>query len=172
MLAAFIKKSLKGESYGDLTEHYQNIFNEIDTLIKDTKIFLSNSMLEKSIQDKLHKKAKNIINKIANNTRGKKMSENEILNQGEIIGALISEGMWLAPGGAWCSAGVPVFDRMSDGASYPTFKHYKFDGEDVTHFANLDCQTPYYFVCLENGKFNNDVVKFFIDYMKKSSRRL
>lgn len=166
IVSGIYKKSLKGEGYGDLTEHYQNIFNELDSLLKDTKIFLSNSMLERSIQDKLHKKAKNIINKVANNSRGKKMSENEIVNQGEIIGALISEGMWPAPGGAWCSAGVPVFDRMSDGASYPTFKHYKFDGEDVTHFANLDCQTPYYFVCLENGKFNNDVVKFFIDYMK------
>ena len=79
------------------------------------------------------------------------MSESEILNQGDIIQTLISEGMWPAPGGAWCSAGVPVFDKMSEGASYPTFKHYKFNGEDVTHFANLDCQTPYYFVCLENG---------------------
>ncbi|MCM1004643.1 MAG: hypothetical protein NC408_09945 [Candidatus Gastranaerophilales bacterium] len=166
IVSGIYKKSLKGEGYGDLTEHYQNIFNELDALLKDTKIFLSNSMLERSIQDKLHKKAKNIINKVANNSRGKKMTENEILNQGEIIGALINEGMWPAPGGAWCSAGVPVFDKMSDGASYPTFKHYKFDGEDVTHFANLDCQTPYYFVCLENGKFNNDVVKFFIDYMK------
>lgn len=166
IVSGIYKKSLKGESYGDLTEHYQNIFNEIDSLLKDTKIFLSNSMLEKSIQDKLHKKAKNIINRAANNTRGKKMTEAEIQNQGEIIGTLISEGMWPAPGGAWCSAGVPVFDRMSDGASYPTFKHYKFDGEDVTHFANLDCQTPYYFVCLENGKYNNDIVKFFIDYMK------
>ncbi|MBQ7764872.1 hypothetical protein IJ384_05865 [bacterium] len=160
------KKSIKGDSYGDLTEHYQKIFNEFDELLKDTKIFLSNSMLEKTIQDKLHKKAKSIINALTGNTRGKKMQEADISNQGEIIQALISEGMWPAPGGAWCSAGVPVFDKMSEGASYPTFKHYKFNGEDVTHFANLDCQTPYYFVCLENGKYNNDVIKFFIDYMK------
>ena len=166
IVSGIYKKSIKGESYGDLTEHYQNIFNEIDELLKDTKIFLSNSMLEKSIQDRLHKKAKMIINKVAKNTRGKKLSESEIFNQGEIIGALISEGMWPAPGGAWCSAGVPVFDKMSEGASYPTFKHYKNNGEDVTHFANLDCQTPYYFVCLENGKYNNDVIKFFVDYMK------
>ena len=166
IVSGIYKKSIKGESYGDLTEHYQNIFNEIDEALKETKIFLSNSMLEKSIQDKLHKKAKLIINNIARNLRGKKMCEAEISNQGDIIQALISEGMWPAPGGAWCSAGVPVFDKMSEGASYPTFKHYKFDGEDVTHFANLDCQTPYYFVCLENGKYNNDVIKFFIDYMK------
>ena len=166
IVSGIYKKSVKGEGYGDLTEHYQNIFNEFDELLKDTKIFLSNSMLEKSIQDRLHKKAKMIINKVAKNTRGKKLSESEIYNQGEIIGALIAEGMWPAPGGAWCSAGVPVFDKMSEGASYPTFKHYKSNGDDVTHFANLDCQTPYYFVCLENGKYNNDVIKFFVDYMK------
>ena len=166
LVCGIYKKAIKGESYGELTEHYQNIFDEIDSLLKDTKIFLSNSMLERSIQDKLHKKAKNIINRVCGNSHNKKMSESEIKNQGEIIQALISEGMWPAPGGAWCSAGVPIFDKMSEGASYPMFKHYKFNGEDVTNLANLDCQTPYYFVCLENGKYNNDVIKFFIDYMK------
>ncbi len=166
IVCGIYKKAVRGESYGDLTEHYRNIFNEIDELLKETKIFLSNSMLEKSIQDKLHKKAKAIINHTCANYRGRKMSEEDITNQGEIIQTLISEGMWPAPGGAWCSAGVPVFDKMSEGASYPIFKHYDVNGDDVTHFANLDCQTPYYFVCLENGKYNNDVIKFFIDYMK------
>lgn len=165
IVSGIYKKSIKGESYGDLTEHYRNIFNEIDELLADTKIFLSNSMLEKSIQDRLHKKAKMIIAQASGN-HSKKMSENEITNQNEIIQVLIKEGMWPAPGGAWCSAGVPVFDKMSEGASYPIFKHYNFKGEDVSKFANLDCQTPYYFVCLENGKYNNDVIKFFIDYMK------
>lgn len=65
-------------------------------------------MLEKSIQDRLHKKAKMIINKLTGNNHGKKLSENEINNQGEIIQGLIHEGMWPAPGGAWCSAGVPI----------------------------------------------------------------
>ena len=166
IVSGIYKKSLKGEGYGDLTEHYQNIYNELNELLKDTKIFLSNSMLERSIQEKLHKKAKNIISMVCASPKGKKLSEEDITNQGEIIGALIHEGMWPAPGGAWCSAGVPVFDRMSDGASYPTFKHYKYNGEDVTHLANLDCQTPYYFVNLENGKYNKDVINFFIDYMK------
>lgn len=166
IVSGIYKKSIKGESYGELTEHYKNVFDEMEELLKETKIFLSNSMLERSIQDRLHKKAKMIINKVAHNQRGKKLTEKEILNQGEIIQTLIKEGMWPAPGGAWCSAGVPVFDRMSDGACYPTFKHYNYKGEDVTEFANLDCQTPYYFVCLENGKYNNDVIKFFVDYMK------
>ena len=166
IVSGIYKKSIKGESYGDLTEYYQNIFNEFDQLLKDKKIFLSNSMLEKSIQEKLHKKAKIIINAIAKVPLGKKLTEQAIFNQEEIIQRLINEGMWPAPGGAWCSSGIPVFDKMSEGASYPTFKHYNFKGEDVSHYANLDCQTPYYFVCLENGKYNNDVIKFFIDYMK------
>ena len=166
IISGIYKKAIKGESYGDLTEHYHNMFNEFDKLLSQKKIFLSNSMLEKSIQDRLHKKAKLIINAISKNMRGKKLSESDIYNQDEIIQALIKEGMWPAPGGAWCSSGVPVFDKMSEGASYPIFKHYNVEGDDVTHFANLDCQTPYYFVCLENGKYNNDVIKFFIDYMK------
>ena len=166
IVSGIYKKDIKGESYGELTEHYKNIFNDINEALKETKIFLSNSMLERSIQDKLHKKAKNIINRVAGYPKGKKLTETDINNQGEIIGALISEGMWPAPGGAWCSAGVPVFDKMSESASYPMFKHYKFNGEDVTEFANLDCQTPYYFVNLENGKYNKDVINFFIDYMK------
>ena len=166
IIVGIYKKSIKGESFGELTEHYLQIFNELDSKLKESKIFLSNSMLERNIQDKLHKKARTIINRIAGNTKNKKMSEDDITNQGDIIQGLISEGMWPAPGGAWCSAGVPVFDKMSDGASYPMFKHYKYNGEDVTNFANLDCQTPFYFVNLENGKFNSDIIKFFIDYMK------
>ena len=93
LVSGIYKKSVKGETYGELTEHYQNIFNELDELLKETKIFLSNSMLERSIQDKLQRKAKNIINKVSGNSHGKKMSENEITNQGDIIQALISEGM-------------------------------------------------------------------------------
>lgn len=166
IVSGMYKKDLKGEGYGDLTEHYQNIFNEINDKMKEVKIFLSNAMLERSIQDKLQRKAKNIINRVAGNLKGKKLKETDITNQGDIINTLIKEGMWTAPGGAWCSAGVPVFDKMSEGASYPTFKHYKFNGEDVTEFANLDCQTPYYFVNLESGKYNKDVINFFIDYMK------
>jgi len=166
IVSGIYKKILRGENCGDLSEHYQNIYNELDEALKETKIFLSNSMLERSIQDKLQKKAKNIINRITNNIKDKKLNESDIKNQGEIINALIKEGMWTAPGGAWCSAGVPVFDKMSEGASYPTFKHYKFDGEDVTNFANLDCQTPFYFINLESGKYNKDVINFFIDYMK------
>ena len=50
IVCGIYKKSIKGESYGDLTEHYQKIFDEIDALLKDTKIFLSNAMLERNHQ--------------------------------------------------------------------------------------------------------------------------
>ena len=56
---------------------------------------------------------------------------------------------------------------MSKGAGYPTFKHFDYEGNDVSAFANLDCQTPYYFVYLEDGSINEAVVEFFVDYMKK-----
>lgn len=158
------KQSLKG-SVGTLTDYYQEIYNKIDERMVSEKKFLSKAMLERSIQDKLHKKAKVLISSLTGHHRH--LEEDDIKNQGEVIQLLISEGMWPAPGGAWCSAGVPVFDKMSECGSYPVFKHYDYKDEDVSEFANLDCQTPYYFVCLENGKFNNDVVNYFINSMKK-----
>ena len=158
------KQSLKS-GIGTLTDYYQEIYNKIDALMLTEKKYLSNAMLERSIQDKLHKKAAAIIATIVG--KNKKLEESDINNQGEIIQLLISEGMWPAPGGAWCSAGVPVFDRMSECGSYPVFKHFDYKDTDVSEFANLDCQTPFYFVCLENGKFNNDVITYFINSMKK-----
>ena len=158
------KQSLRS-STGSLTDYYQEIYNKIDDLMLPEKKFLSESMLERSIQDKLHKKARVLISSVVGHH--KHMEETDITNQGEVIQLLINEGMWPAPGGAWCSAGVPVFDKMSDCGSYPVFRHFDYKDEDVSEFANLDCQTPYYFVCLENGKFNNDVVNYFINSMKK-----
>ena len=148
-----------------LTDYYRAIYDKLDENLIEDKKFLSEKMLEKSIQDKLVKKVRGIIAEVAGTN--KKLDENEIVNQGVMIKALIHEGMWPAPGGAWCSSGVPVFDRMSECASFPVFKHYDYKGEDVTEFANLDCQTPYYFIQLENGKENHDVVVYFINYMKK-----
>ena len=70
------------------------------------------------------------------------------------------------PGGAWCSAGPAIFDKMSKCAQYPEFKHYNYKSEDVSRFANLDCQTPYFFYHFEENKYNKDVVEFFINYME------
>ena len=158
------KQSMRTGS-ATLTDYYKEIYDRLDEEMLESKKFLSSSMLEKSIQDKLHKKVRSIIAEIVGTN--KKLEESDIVNQGLITQALIHEGMWPAPGGAWCSCGVPVFDRMSECASYPVFKHFDYKGQDVSEFANLDCQTPYYFVHLENGKENHEVVVYFINYMKK-----
>ena len=122
-------------------------------------------MLEKSEQTKIHKIVKEIVAKNHNKKPQKISEENDITNQGQTINELISKGYWPAPGGAWCSSGVPIFDKMSECGSYPMFKHFDFKEVDVTHFANLDCQTPYYFVCLENGNYNQHVVNIFVQHM-------
>ncbi len=158
------KQSMRTGS-ATLTDYYKEIYDRLDKEMLESKKFLSSAMLEKSIQDKLHKKVKGIISQVVGTS--KKLEEQDITNQGLITQALIHEGMWPAPGGAWCSCGVPVFDRMSECASYPMFKHFDYKGQDVTEYANLDCQTPYYFVQLENGKENHEVVVYFINYMKK-----
>lgn len=152
---------------GELSEHYQTIYDEFEEKLDKIKIELSNKMLERAHQEKLHKRVKAIVSTIHGMKPEKKFVENDITKQGDCIQSLIKEGLWPAPGGAWCSAGVPVFDKMSECGSYPMFKHYDFKGEDVTHYANLDCQTPYYFVYLESGKYNQPVIDFFVNHMKK-----
>ena len=153
-------------SFGELSAHYQKIYEDFDNRMNSYKIEISNKMLEKNSQIKIHKKAREIIAETLNIKYGTKLSENDITKQIDICQKLISKDLWPAPGGAWCSAGVPVFDRMSEGRDYPVFKHYNYKGEDVSCFANLDCQTPYYFAYLENGTFHEYVIDYFIDYMK------
>jgi len=159
------KQTLKSGA-GDLSEHYQGIFNEFEKELNELKKTFSNEMLEKNNQLKIQKRVNEIVAQIHSEKPNKQFKEEEITNHGEAIQALIKEGLWPAPGGAWCSAGIPIFERMSECGGYPVFKHYDFKGEDVTNFANLDCQTPFYFVCLENGQYNKIVVDFFVDSMK------
>ncbi len=138
--------------------------NELKDLETDEeKKTASELMMRKEKQEIILQKVKNIINV---------SSEEEISDEQhcEIIGKLIQEGLWPAPGGAWNSAGTPVFDKMSEDGGHPVFNHYDYEGTDVTHFANLDCQTPYYFVYLENGEYNEKVIEFFINFMKKLQR--
>lgn len=160
------KQTLKNGA-GDLSEHYQKIYDEFEKELNELKKEYSNEMLSKDNQIKIQKRIQSIIANIQAEKPGKQFREEEITKQSDIVQALIKEGLWSAPGGAWCSAGVPVFDRMSDCGSYPVFKHYDFKGEDVTNFANLDCQTPFYFVFLENGQYNKPVIDFFVEYMGK-----
>ena len=155
----------KGSS--DLAEHYQAVYDKFEEIIRPKKKSFSDSMMTKHEQIKIQKRAKDIISKINKLNTSDKSEEKDITKQAETIQALIKEGLWPAPGGAWCSSGTPVFDKMAETGDYPVFKHYDYNGEDVTNFANLDCQTPYYFVYLETGEYNQHTIDVYIDYLKK-----
>ena len=157
-------------SSGDLSEYYKKLYDEFETKMDEYKKQYSSQMTEKPQQIKIQKQVKEVVSKILEVKPDKALNESDITKQIEIIQALINEGLWPAPGGAWCSAGVPVYARMSDCGGYPTFRHYDYKGEDVTPFANLDCQTPYYFAFLENGTYNEPVIEYFINYMKDLQR--
>lgn len=159
-------QSLNG-STGNLTEHYQSIFNQFDKEMDELKKDISQGMLKKDNQIKLHKRVKELVAKIHGFKSNQKISEDDITKQIDTIQELIKAGLWPAPGGAWCSAGIPIYDNMSECGGYPVFKHYDYKGEDVTNFANLDCQTPYYFAFLEDGTYNKPVINYFVDYMQK-----
>ncbi len=163
----YLKDKLKGNYY-DIDESSKDYASQLDEKLLPVKKRLSNRMLKQEVQSILAQRAKKIINGELCKGEFVKLSEDDIPSDlhGSIIGKLISEGLWPAPGGAWCSSGVPVFDLMSENAGFPKFRHFDFEDNDVTHFANLDCQTPYYFVYLENGSYNIPVIEFFINYMK------
>lgn len=158
---------LQGNS-GELSPAFQSLYDSFDGIMTEHKKNFSNIMLERTYQLKIHKRVKELIAKVHEfkNDR-KQLKESDITKQIESIQLLINEGLWPAPGGAWCSAGIPIFDGMSECGGYPMFKHYDYKGDDVSAFANLDCQTPYYFVNLESGKYNEDVIDLFIDSMKE-----
>ena len=152
---------------GEISAKYKEIFDEIDKRLVDYKKQISNEMSFKAQQEKIVKRVRETIAEALEIKASKKLTEDDITNCAKVITALTSKGLWTMCGGAWCSAGVPVFDKMSECGSYPLFKHYDVDGNDVTSLANLDCQTPYYFVHLENGSFNTPVIKKFLEHLNK-----
>ena len=160
-----IYKDSQNGSTGDLSSHFKNIYDTFDSLMTEAKKKLSNVMMQKDNQEKIQKRAREIVAKIHGFKANQKLTEDDITKQLDAIQELIKEGLWPAPGGAWCSAGVPIYDKMSECGGYPTFKHYDYKGEDVTSFANLDCQTPYYFCFLEKGTLNTPVIDYFVNYM-------
>lgn len=158
---------LKGND-GDLSPAFQELYNNFEGIMIEHKKRFSNSMLEKPYQQKIQKRVREIVAKVHDfKNDNKKLEEKDITKQIDAIQELMEVGLWPAPGGAWCSAGVPVYDGMSECGGYPKFKHFDYKGDDVSVFANLDCQTPYYFVNLENGKFNEDVIKLFVECMEQ-----
>src|SRR5699024_4660253 len=110
----FLKDKLKGKYY-DANESIQDIISEIEEQLLPKKKELSENMMKKEYQQILSQRAKKIINDHLGFDEFAQISEEDIPTdkQGEIIGKLINEGLWPAPGGAWCSSGVPVFDIMS-----------------------------------------------------------
>lgn len=162
-----IKDIYKQGNTGELNQDYQKIYDEFEKNLAELKKARSNDMLKKDNQIKIQKRVHAIVAQIQGVKPNKQLKEKDITKPNEIIQKLIEEGLWTAPGGAWCSSGAPVYDKMSDCGTYPLFKHYDFKGDDVTEFANLDCQTPFYFVSLENGEYNKPVIEFFIDFIKK-----
>lgn len=153
--------------YIPLTDELKEVFEIFNKELLKKKKEFSNSMLLKENQEKLFHRAKKIISEMIGKAEDAELTEEDITNHGEVIGELIKTGLWPAPGGAWCSSGVPVFDKMSEGGGYPMFKHFDNEGKDVTHFANLDCQTPYYFVYFDKKEYNQKVIDFYVNFLKK-----
>jgi len=161
-----LQEELAG-TYIPITDELKDIFELFDKELTEKKITLSSNMFTKENQEIICNKAKEKICSILGKNSNCDLTEEDITKQDEVIGELIKEGLWPAPGGAWCSSGVPVFDKMSEGAGYPMFKHFDNKGEDVTKFANLDCQTPYYFVYFDKGEYNEKVIDFYVNFLKK-----
>ncbi len=159
------KTTLKSGSV-DLTPEFKPIYDRFTDELEQKKKELSNFMTKKEQQKKLQKRVKDIVAKIEGVKPNKLKKDTDITKRGEIINALIEEGLWTLPDGAWCSSGIPVFDKMSEGGAYPIFRHYDAKGHDVSKFADSDCQTPYYFVYLENGEYNLPVINFYLNYLQ------
>lgn len=162
-----VKNIYKQGGSGELNQDYQKIYDEFERNLAELKKASSNDMLRKEYQAKIQKRVQEIVAQIQGEKPNKQFKEEEITKQHEIIQKLMEEGLWTAPGGAWCSSGAPVFDKMSDCGAFPLFRHYDFKGDDVSEFANLDCQTPFYFVTFEDGNYNRSVIIFYLNYIKK-----
>jgi len=165
-IKGLMSKSLYGK-HEFIHDHLRHIADRFEWELDQKRKWYSNEMLNNDHQDLLHLRIKKLISELLEKSEFDEIQEEEIKDQNYIIGELIKSGLWPAPGGAWNSSGIPVFNKMSSEGGHPLFKHYDYDGNDVTHFANLDCQTPYYFVYLENGEFNEKVVDFYVKFLKK-----
>lgn len=159
-----VAKSILKSGSDDMSEHYKPMYEELSETLMPKKKVISEKMTQKAEQIKLANRAKALIAEVEGSENI--ICENDIKKQGADIERLISEGLWPVPGGAWCSSGVPIFDRMSETGDFPMFKHYDYQGNDVTKFANLDCQSPYYFVYLESGDYNMPVINYFVSKIK------
>ena len=93
-------RRLKGNS-GDLSPAYQELYDNFESIMIEHKKNLSNTMLERSYQNKIHKRVKDLVAKVHEFKNDKKnIEENDITKHIETIRLLINEGLWPAPGGA------------------------------------------------------------------------
>lgn len=159
------KSTLKSGSV-DLAPAFKPIYDRFTYELEEKRKELSNYMTKKEEQNKLVKRVRDIVSKVQGIKANKIKSDKDITQRGKIINELINEGLWTVPDGAWCSSGIPVFDKMAECGSYPMFVHFDAKGCDVSKFADSDCQTPYYFVHLESGEYNQKVIDFYLNYLE------
>ena len=107
------KTTLKSGSV-DLAPEFMPIYKRFTEELESKRKELSNFMTKKEEQKKLQKRVTNIVAKIEGVKPNKLKKDKDITKRGEIINALIEEGLWTLPDGAWCSSGIPVFERMAD----------------------------------------------------------
>ncbi|MEW5820808.1 MAG: hypothetical protein AB1782_11510, partial [Cyanobacteriota bacterium] len=160
-----ISDSLDGDSE-NIPQEGSDIEEKMEQMLDLYRKKYSEEMTSKLYQQELVNKVKKII------TDELELPENTTLKEEDfdhkhdkVIGTLINKGLWPSPGGAWCSSGIPVYKRMVSGGGFPLFDHFDVDGNDVTHMANLDCQTPFFFVHLESGEYNQTVIDFWCDFL-------
>jgi hypothetical protein len=133
----------------------------------EAKQKLSAQMATFESQTAIAQRVKEMVCEIIQRSPMESLTETDVLEkQDEITAHLINAGLWPAPGGAWCSAGAPVFDRLMANSNTPIFLHFDKNGRDVTRFANLDCLAPYYFVHFERREYNEPVIAFWVEYLK------
>lgn len=134
----------------------------------EAKQKLSAQMTTFESQKNIAQRVKIIVCEIIQRSPMESLTEADVLEkQNEIIARLIATGLWPAPGGAWCSSGAPVFDRLAANSDMPVFLHFDKNGRDVTRFANLDCLAPYYFVHFERHEYNEPVIAFWVEYLQE-----
>lgn len=159
------KTTLKSGSI-DLTPEFKPIYRRFREELEEKKKELSNLMTKKEQQIKLQKRVKEIVAKVHETKPDKLKKDEDITKRSEALNKLIDEGLWTLPDGAWCSSGIPIFQKMAECGDYPVFRHYNAKGENVSKFADSDCVTPYYFVYLENGEYNLKVINFYLDFLQ------
>lgn len=157
--------SLEGESE-NVSVDSSYLEEKMETHLDHYRKKYSKEMTSKEYQQQLAQTVKKLVNKELGLPEDHDIKEEDIGDKHDmIIGKLIQNGLWPSPGGAWCSSGIPVYKRMVSGGGFPLFDHFDVDGRDVTYMANLDCQTPFYFVYLESGEYNQPVIDFWGDFL-------